>query len=225
MKRTTTVAAISIVIIALLSYRLYQQKKFIQHLQTQRKEYTRSLIAARNELYAEDSTVADIIFIGDSHIELADWSRIFNMPIVNYGIGGDLTADIARRLQSIHRKHPKTVMVNGGINDIGEGVGLDTVVANLDVIFKSLTDSGIRVYYTSILPVGGAKSALNDKIANANAAAQKLCSKYGVQYIPFSDSFKNEYLTVDSVHLNFMGYRAWASMLKHTGLVGYNYTP
>lgn len=220
MKKTITVASIAAITIGALSYRLYQQRQFIRKLQEQRREYTRNLIAARNELYAEDSSFAELIFIGDSHIELADWSRIFNMPIVNYGIGGDLTGDIARRLQSIYRKHPKKVMVHGGINDLGEGVKLDTVTNNLEYIFKSLTDSGIKVYYTSILPVGGSKSTINDEIAKANTAAKLLCEKYGVQYIPFSDSFKNDYLTVDSVHLNFLGYKAWAAMLKqHTDLV------
>lgn len=72
-----------------------------------------------DELKVEQS---DIIFLGNSITNGAEWAELFNnYSVKNRGISGDTCEGVYDRLESILRGHPRKVFLLIGINDLGRG--------------------------------------------------------------------------------------------------------
>lgn len=209
--------ALLITVAFLLPY-ISKQKKEIQYLSeslTSHKSY--QISGTRLELLQKDTTRAAIIFMGDSHIEYGNWAAMLQLPIANYGVGGNKAAWMVQQIDAVLAKKPEVLMINGGVNDIGANTPTDSVVACIAAIFEK-AKAVPKVYYTSILPMRGAKQAYNDSIRKANSLLRALCTDKGVVFVPFADSIKPAYYHRDSTHLNIEGYKAWCTMLKAQGL-------
>ena len=71
----------------------------------------------------------------------------------NAGIGGNTTSQMLTRLKKdVLDYKPSYAFVLGGINDIIQSVSAETIVANLDQIYKELLRNGIIVLASKILP-------------------------------------------------------------------------
>ena len=85
----------------------------------------------RVELFASyDVQPGDVVMLGDSITEGADWPALFpGVRIHNQGIGGDDTDGVLRRLALVTDRRPGKVFVMIGTNDIGKGVhSVDEIV-------------------------------------------------------------------------------------------------
>ena len=106
-----------------------------------------------DELKVEQS---DIIFLGNSITNGAEWAELFNnYSVKNRGISGDTCEGVYDRLESILRGHPRKVFLLIGINDLGRGSSSDFVVKGIKkIVCKIIEDSpNTEVYIQSLLPV------------------------------------------------------------------------
>jgi lysophospholipase L1-like esterase len=150
--------------------------------------------------------------------ELAKRPQNGRFRFVNFGVGGDLSVNIAKRLDPVLRVAPDRVIVLIGTNDI-----LATVFANfrrftrawkriseepspahfkhnLELITRRLQqDTSATIALTSLAPVGEAlrsddavQSRLNALVAAYNGVIGDVSHRRGTYYIPFYEHFRDQ---------------------------------
>ncbi|MDL2214955.1 GDSL-type esterase/lipase family protein [Dysgonomonas sp. OttesenSCG-928-M03] len=172
------------------------------------------------------------VFIGNSITEM--WAgthpRFFtDNDYIGRGIGGQTTPQFLSRFrQDVINLAPRSVVINGGINDIAENSGIYNPRYTLDCI-KSMAElaeyHNIKVILTSILPA--ANIPWNDnitdvprKVSELNEMIKEYADEKGFVYVDYYsqmvDSEKamiTEY-TSDGVHVTLAGYKVMESIIK-----------
>jgi lysophospholipase L1-like esterase len=180
-----------------------------------KKPSYRSLRLGMFDLAQIDS--ANIVMLGDSLTERAQWSEITGCPFVaNRGIGGDESPGVLRRLDGIIKLHPSAVFLMIGINDVLSDVPINTIAANVQQTIDTLTKADAHVYLTMVLPVTRkVRSSINSKVGELNATYRKLADRTNVSLVDFRgemstpDGALRDELSIDGVHLSPEGYRVW----------------
>jgi lysophospholipase L1-like esterase len=137
---------------------------------------------------------------------------------INFGVGGDLSFDITRRLDPVLRAAPDRVIVLIGTNDILASVfpnfrrftrvwkrtPQDPSTArfkdNLELITHRLQQATCAtVALSSLAPIGEAlrssdavQSRLNELVVAYNDVTVDVCRRSGAYYIPFFECFRAE---------------------------------
>lgn len=170
----------------------------------------------------------EIIFLGNSINDGAEWSEIFNdIRIKNRGISGDITAGIIHRLDEVARRKPAKVFLMIGINDLGRGLTPDSVVKNILLINDYLQQEspGTRVFIESILPVNpgfgkfAGQTSKSKEIVKANTLLKNVAEAHRYRYIDLHANFMDGqgYLdkkyTNDGLHLMGAGYQHWRHLI------------
>lgn len=168
----------------------------------------------------------DIIFLGDSLIDICEWSELFGNPLIkNRGISGDTTTGILDRLDAVVKGNPKKVFIMIGINDIGKGKTIEDIVNNYEKILQNIKNGSpnTEIYVNSVLPINKdlfITTTKDEEIINLNKGLKKLCEKNNVQYIDLysllvqsDNKLKSEY-TTGGIHLNGKGYLVWKEAVK-----------
>jgi lysophospholipase L1-like esterase len=150
--------------------------------------------------------------------ELAKRPQNSRFRFVGFGVGGDLSFDLARRLDPVLRIAPDRVVILIGTNDIlasvfpnfrrftrlWKGVTQEpsptSFEDNLELIIQRLrqqTDTTIAL--SSLAPIGealqstnGVQSQLNDLVAAYNGVIGEVSRSSGSYYIPFFESFRDQ---------------------------------
>jgi lysophospholipase L1-like esterase len=183
----------------------------------QRSSYWRE----RTSFFQAFGQPADVVMVGDSLTDGAEWSEIFpGHRIVNRGIDGDTTRGVLGRLDTILAARPKRVFVMLGINDFADGHrGVAAVFRDYRLLVARLQAAGVKVIVQSTLPCNAVKGAwkscksLNPRVAQLNARLATLASDT-VTFVPLSqlvaaDGGLRSELSFDGVHLNGQGYLLW----------------
>jgi lysophospholipase L1-like esterase len=160
---------------------------------------------------------APVVMLGDSLTQRAQWNEITGCGfVVNRGIGGDVSAGVLRRLDDVTKFKPSAVFLMIGINDIARRVPNETIIGNVRRTIERLNDAGAKVYLTLVLPVTrGYVPKMNPTVAELNAAYIALAKETKATVVDFRQEMRTEEgalrndLTVDGIHLNPEGYRAW----------------
>lgn len=174
------------------------------------------------------ATNRDIIFLGNSINDGAEWAELFNdIRIKNRGISGDITTGIIHRLKEVADRKPAKVFLMIGINDLGRGVSPDAVFKNILIINDYLQQESpnTQVYIESILPVNpsfgkfpGQVSKVKE-ILQTNSLLQAAATTHRFEFINLHASFVNAqgYLdpryTNDGLHLVGAGYQLWRHII------------
>jgi lysophospholipase L1-like esterase len=169
----------------------------------------------------------DIVFLGDSLTESFDLVKHFGRnDLRNRGISGNMTAHVLYRLEEIVLTRPAKLFLMIGINDIYQGIDLETIFENIRQITGQLTTKNdhTKIYIQSILPVNEdrllAHEQLNTKIYTLNGRLQRFCRDNGFTFVDLYPEFLNHSgqldnaYTFDGVHLNEQGYVLWAELLQ-----------
>ena len=163
----------------------------------------------------------DVVFIGDSITERADWEDIFpTYKIANRGIHGDTSDGILDRLDSILSTNAESAFIMLGINDFSKGASVSSVFKNYEKLVNKLLLSSFKVYIQSTIFGGSRVSELNTSINELNLKLKKLTlGNDNLTYIDLNNTLsKNNLLmpkfTQDGVHLNSDGYKAWKESIK-----------
>lgn len=173
-------------------------------------------------------TKGDIIFLGNSITDGAEWSELFgDQRIKNRGISGDVSAGILHRIDEVAARKPAKVFLMIGTNDLARKVSADSLQKNiLDAVrYLRLQSPATTVYVQSILPVNdvygkfGGHTGNGALIKKVNAALAQNATSLQYTYIdlntPFSDSNGKlkALFTNDGLHLNGDAYLLWKHLL------------
>lgn len=157
-----------------------------------------------------------VAFVGDSQIERADWNALLGRSdIANYGVSGDDTEGLLRRLDAVERSGAKTAVVLIGINDLAVGRAPEAVAANVRQIVARLGKS-IRVILVSVMPTSMDHANLNGPVADLDTRLAAACTAR-CTYVDLSKvlgAALPEQFTDEGLHLNPDGYRAIAGPIK-----------
>lgn len=192
------------------------------------EHYTNMVTQFENRNDIDTST---IVMLGNSLTEFGgDWSEKLGRPgIVNYGIMGDNTQGMLRRLYQITPHHPKAIFLMVGTNDVtGEETDEEIFEKCRSVIDAIRTQTPqTRLLVQSLLPVNlevklwKILEGQEAKIVDINHRLQDYCERQQLTFINLHPLFTTEDgltmradLTTDGLHINEAGYRIWACVLQ-----------
>lgn len=171
-----------------------------------------------HETFTSDSQ--DVVFIGDSLTDGAEWHELFpGLKIANRGIGGDTTDGILERIDSITSTNARYAFIMVGVNDFSKGRSPNLVFENYKKIVEELLRSDIEVYIQSTVLCGERCKRYNNSIRTLNEYLYEYSlSNKDIAFIDLNKwlskngQLKKE-LTFDDMHLNGSGYKLWESAL------------
>jgi len=162
-----------------------------------------------------------VAFVGDSITEDGDWDSLYPGVLVrNYGISGDTTIGLERRLSQIFAARPAKIFLLIGTNDLGnQGDAPAEVAANYAHTLARLR-AGLpeaAIFIQSVLPRQQAHAAA---VADLNRRLSALAAVQGVAYIDIHTAFAtptgalDPAVTMDGLHLNASGYARWRAEIE-----------
>ncbi len=215
-----------------VKYRIfpYQQIKYIKNFivahkdsnnkenrfKAGKKKIFKNYYFDKKSFFEVNGSKADIVMIGDSITDGAEWGELFpNISIVDRGIGGDTTRGVLKRMDSIYSTNARKAFIMIGVNDLGRNTSLDKVFANYEKIVYQLKQHGITPYVQSILFLGDKHSDRNKDVLKLNLKLKELAKKENIVFIDLNKvlsengKLKKSYSSEDGVHLNGDGYYVW----------------
>lgn len=175
----------------------------------------------RKSFFEVNGSKADIVMIGDSITDGAEWNELFsNISIVNRAIGGDTTKGVLNRMESIYSTNAKKAFIMLGTNDLAKNKSLDEVLANYKKIVFQLKQHGITPYVQSVLFLGDKRANRNKDILKLNLRLKELSEKENIVFIDLNKvlsengKLKNSYSSEDDIHLNGNAYSVWKNSIK-----------
>lgn len=200
-----------------------QTPDFHNYFYDQRRSFFESMPNTKNE----------IILLGDSLTNCANWEEIFpGLNVKNRGISGDTTFGVLDRMDEVTSSKPKKVFILIGINDISQGVTKETILKNyFEIISKIQKDSPkTQIFVQSLLPTNDAFTQFKnhqgkmDKIVEVNKELKVLAQRTNTTYVDLFSEFLDEQgkmnvkYTNDGLHLLGSGYQLWAGILTKMGI-------
>lgn len=175
-------------------------------------------------------TSSDIIFLGNSITNGAEWAELFNdKHVKNRGISGDICMGVYDRLDAVLKGKPAKIFLLIGINDVSRGAPADTIVSRIGMIVGKIKEDSpkTKLYLQSVLPVTDHYSMFKGHtshwrvIPEINKGLVRLAEKEGVTYIDLYSHFvdkqtgkMNTAYTNDGLHLLGKGYLKWVEIVK-----------
>lgn len=173
----------------------------------------------RKSFFEAHGVNASVVMVGDSITDGAEWSELFpEVSISNRGIGGDTTAGVLNRIDSILGTNAKKVFLLIGFNDLRKDVPIETVFSNYIEIVRKLLDAEMTPYIQSTILARGHYARINKKIKILNSKLKAYAESKDLVFIDLngilaaSGNMSQDY-TNDGVHLNGNGYAAWKSVI------------
>jgi lysophospholipase L1-like esterase len=219
MKSKSALLAVSITINALLVAGIVGitgWKYYRKMTKPFRADYYESKVTHYATLHEKN---AEIVFIGDSHIDRCEWSELFDRcGIINRGIDGDTTDGVLNRLDEITSMKPKKVFIMIGGADFIIGRNIPQVENNYKKIIERIRAGSplTGIYIQSLLPTVQRIIPMPlELIRGLNGKLRLLADNRHVFYIDLysvmldSTGGLNPSYSIDGVHLNGQGYIAW----------------
>jgi lysophospholipase L1-like esterase len=172
------------------------------------------------------NTPGEIIFLGNSITDGAEWSELFggNPKIKNRGIGGDDTDGVLQRLEEVTDSKPAKIFIMIGTNDLAYGKSVDHVASNHEKIIQRIRQDSpeTKIYMQSVLPVDDAIHATrpNSSMLEINKRLKQYAEKNGVTFIDLVVTFSDtngkldKKYSIDGLHLNGAGYLKWVEVIR-----------
>jgi lysophospholipase L1-like esterase len=212
--------------LSLIQTTLQAQERSYDTLPNLPAHYTKRLAEFTKQPLVEGK----IVMLGNSITEGGDWRKLLlDSTIVNRGISGDVTFGVLNRLDEIVKRHPSKIFILIGINDLSRNTPNEVILENLFSIVSRIRAGSpqTEIFVQSILPTNEAFknfiSGFKDQASNIitiNAQVQRYAQKMKFTFIDIYSKFLDangvldaKYAT-DGLHLNELGYRHWASILR-----------
>lgn len=161
------------------------------------------------------------VMFGDSLIAESKWNDLFpEVKILNFGIGGETSEGLIRRIDQVIRTKPKKVFVMIGVNDLGTGIPVWKVIENYKKIAETFREKDIELIIQSTLHIGrDIVKERNLQINDLNCFLRDYCAKNRIQFVDLNKIFAfNGYLeerfTIDGIHLNNDAYFLWRNEIE-----------
>lgn len=98
----------------------------------------------------------DVVFAGDSLVELGDWTALAGQSVVNRGISGETMPQVAARIEDYLMQRPARLFVLAGGNDVQQSVPLARTQAAVQAIVRSARTAGVPLTFVLPPPVNHA---------------------------------------------------------------------
>jgi lysophospholipase L1-like esterase len=170
-------------------------------------------------------TEAPIIVLGDSIVEAAMLPpSACGHALVNAGLGGASTvSDLASWLKpALGQSRPFAIIVSLGVNDVPTNSpgNAEAFAGRYEALLRELSKLTDRIYFLEIPPVE-ARAAMTPDMAKTAMATigsyrerlPELARRTGTTLLPWPEV--QAPFTIDGVHLNAEGYRAWNEAIQH----------
>jgi lysophospholipase L1-like esterase len=162
-----------------------------------------------------------IVMLGDSITDQGMWDEWFpHQSIANRGIGGDVSAQLLARLNSVPLSDAtRHVFLLIGTNDLAQGVPIEQITSNIRALLDQVHQRApqAQVLIQSVMP---RKASYRRRIIELNDQLRQLTIVPYTDYIDLwpdlatpEGSLRPEF-TVDQLHLNGRGYQAWVAVLQ-----------
>lgn len=173
-------------------------------------------------------TKGEIIFLGNSITDGAEWAQLFNdLRMKNQGISGDVTAGVLHRLDVVTNRKPAKIFLLIATNDLARGVSVDSVIKNMLLLADYVNQQSpkTKLYVQSILPVSDVYGKFaghtknGDKIKAANESLRSNALAHHYQYLDLYSAFVDESgklkkeLSNDGLHLMGSAYLLWKEII------------
>ncbi len=168
-----------------------------------------------------------VIFYGDSITDGWHLDQYFpGRGYINRGISGQTTAQMLVRFRpDVIDLEPKVLVILAGTNDIAGNTGPTTVPqieANLATLGELARSHGIRVVFSSVMPVYGRmiEGRPPEKILALNAWIKQYAAANGGVYLDYFSAMVDagghmkQELSDDGLHPNAAGYRVMAPLAQ-----------
>jgi lysophospholipase L1-like esterase len=152
-----------------------------------------------------------------------DVGRNNHIRVINNGIGGQTSTDLAARIATmVVNMKPKYCFLEIGVND--SGGALATYQANMGTIVDAINAAGIKPVIFEIAPLGGLPAGQITWVANANAWLPGFAASKGAIMIYCFSVLNNPadsghplptYMADDGIHLSAAGYQFMASQVRN----------
>ncbi|HXX80762.1 MAG TPA: GDSL-type esterase/lipase family protein [Thermodesulfovibrionales bacterium] len=164
----------------------------------------------------------NILFIGDSLVELFDWQGRFpEYTIANLGISGETVEGLRARIGKIISKYasPDLVLIMTGINNVAmeEPGFFDSYRGTVKALSSAYPHA--RIVLHSLLPTL-LPWVPNERIQEVNHSLREIAQEMKTEYLDLYSTFVDpqgnpvrNYLLPDGVHLSDKGYSRWAGVL------------
>lgn len=160
-----------------------------------------------------------LLLLGDSLTEAGPWEQAFpDREVVNAGVTGDTTADIAARLDDVLAVRPGVVVVMAGTNESRRAT-VEQVVRGLEEILFQLRHGlpDARLIVCSVLPRERERA---EWIREVNIHVRQFAPTVKAEFLDLWPAFAEEDgelrddFTTDRLHLTDAGYAAWVEGLR-----------
>lgn len=177
-------------------------------------------------------TKGEIIFLGNSITDIAEWSEIWKRrKVKNRGISSDNTFGILARLDEVLSSKPAKIFLMIGINDIAKGTPDSIIISNHQAIWNRIKTASpkTKLIVQSLIPTNAdftefkRHQGKDDHIRNVNSALERLCKIQNIRYVDMYSKFLDSegklsrQYTNDGLHINGYGYMLWKQILTEKG--------
>lgn len=148
-------------------------------------------------------------------------------PSYNYAVGSTVTSThLATWRNYVASAGFRTLVLQGGTNDVAAGIDAGYIVSNLTTIANDAVSRGMRVIYVNITPRGyGAGTSSQNALLMVNSQMQTYAASAGVAYIDAytfflgtGTSLSATYDFGDGLHLNALGSATLANLVYDAGV-------
>lgn len=153
---------------------------------------------------------------GDETAPYTYWvaTRQKKTRIHNYGVAGERTDQILRRLKaSINKTDADLVVLLAGVNDIYQGVSAETAFANIAEMHSQISSMHKELILCSVLPYNGASSEAYERLNRLNLRIKSYAAEKNIIYCETHDALSHpenpDHLsgTEDGIHPDRQGYK------------------
>lgn len=189
---------------------------------TARSDVLQQMRAGHLHELARRSAPSDVVMLGDSLTQYAEWSELMGCPVANRGVAGDTIEQVRQRLSDVVALHPKVLFLLVGVNDLEDGVAPPEVARRHAALIRELraTLPTTRLVVQAILPVRGQRRLSLSAISDTNALLRHAAKAAGAAWLDVGSVLVDPTgqldprYSLDGLHLTGDGYRAWAEAIR-----------
>lgn len=174
-------------------------------------------ISAGNPGYDPDPATRRRLGLGDNPESQWEWWAEASHPDLDFrncGVRGERTDEIMRRLPECV-SGADAVVIQGGTNDLVQGVPVSAVAANLRRMVEAAKAANLGVALADVLPLNAAHPRGDPLIAELNRRIRAIAATEHVRLLPFHEVLEDpgdpglmrRAWTADGIHPSVAGYR------------------